>query len=133
MIQWDQYPTYDGRSVSFRGTLLDDAVLSYSNISQARGGGYSNFTLSPADGYSTLGSIIPALEGWEWTLYYPGDSIATVYQLDDKAFTVEFPFPEALGDPSDYVVLTWGYIDDSRTPRIGENIDVLGYARIRED
>ena len=51
---------------------------------------------APADGYSTLGSIIPALEGWEWTLDYPGDSIATVYQLDDKAFTVEFPFPEAL-------------------------------------
>ena len=133
MIQWDQYPTYDGRSVSFRGTLLDDAVLSYSNISQARGGGYSNFSLSPADGYDYSGSVLPALGGWEWTLDEPGDSIATVYQLDERAFTVEFPFPQALENPSDYVVVVWGYEDETRTPRIAPNIDVLGYARIREE
>ena len=133
LIQWDQYPTYDGRSVSFGGTLLADAVLSGSTISQAIREGYPNFTLSPADGYDYSGSISPALEGGEWPLDELGDSIATVYQLDDRAFTVEFPFPQALGDPSDYVVVVWGYIDDSRTPRIDENVDVLGYARIRED
>ena len=46
LIQWDQHPTYDGQEVSFSGTLLDDAVLSSETISQAREGGYSNFTLS---------------------------------------------------------------------------------------
>ena len=132
LIQWDQYPSYDGRSVRFRGTLLEDAVLSAPIVHQTIEE-YSNFTLSPADGYGSLGSIFPALEGREWALENPGDSIATVYQLDDKAFTVEFPFPEALGNPSDYIVIVWGYKDDSRTPRIYNDIDPLGYARIREE
>ena len=44
LIQWDQYPTYDGRSVTFEGTLLDDAVLVNDN---PRSGGYQNFTFSP--------------------------------------------------------------------------------------
>ena len=38
VVQWSQYPTYDGNSVTFRGVLLDGAVLSSETIEQARGG-----------------------------------------------------------------------------------------------
>ena len=50
---------------------------------------------------------------------------------DTKSFTITFPFPEALRNPSDYVVMIGGYQDSSRTPRIGSQADTLGYARIR--
>ena len=133
LIQWDQHPTYDGQEVSFNGTLLDDAVLSQETLSRAREGGYSNFTLSLADDRGYVGSILPPLESFTWILDDPGDTVATVYRLDERAFTVTFQFPQALGSPSDYAVLVWGYKDDTRTPTIGDNIDVLGYARIRNE
>ena len=135
LIQWDQYPTYDGRSVTFSGTLLDGAVLSKETIEQARsGGGYSTFTLNSADAHDYAGSILPPLTGnRKWKLDDPKDSVADTYSLDvaTKSFTITFPFPEALATPSDYVVVVWGFQDASRTPRIGSNIDILGYARIR--
>ena len=133
LIQWDQHPTYNGQEVSFRGTLLDDAVLSWETLSWAREGGYSNFTLSLADDHGHLGSILPPLESSTWTLDDPGDTVATVYQLDERAFTVKFQFPQALDSPSDYAVIIWGFRNETRNPSIGENIDVLGYARIRAD
>ena len=133
LIQWDQHPTYDGQDVSFNGTLLDDAVLSRETLSRAREGGYTNFTLSLADDHGIVGHILPPLESGSWILDDPGDTVATVYQLDERAFTVTFQFPQALGSPSDYAVLVWGYKDDTRTPTIGDNIDVLGYARIRNE
>ena len=133
LIQWDQHPTYNGQEVSFRGTLLDDAVLSWETLSRAREGGYSNFTLSLADDRGYLGSILPPLESSTWTLDDPGDTVATVYQLDERAFTVKFLFPPALDSPSDYAVIIWGFRNETRNPSIGENIDVLGYARIRAD
>ena len=69
-----------------------------------------------------------------WTLDDPGDTVATVYQLDEGAFTVKFQFPQALDSPSDYVVLVWGYKDDTRTQSIYEDsVDPLGYARIRDE
>ena len=132
LIQWDQYPTYDGHSVTFSGTLLNDAVLSKGTLHQAREGGYSNFSLSHADKHEHAGNILPPLdEGRNWKLNEPGSSVATEYRLHERVFTIEFPFPQALGSPSDYVVLVWGFGDESRTPNIGEVIDVLGYARIR--
>ena len=133
LIQWDQHPTYNGQEVSFRGTLLDDAVLSWETLSRAREGGYSNFPLSLADDHGHLGSILPPLESFTWTLDDPGDTVATVYQLDERAFTVKFQFPQALDSPSDYAVIVWGFRNETRNPSIGENIDVLGYARIRAD
>ena len=130
VIQWDQHPTYDGHSVTFSGTLLDDAVLTAETIEQARAGGYQPFILRLADAYEFAGFILPP--GWSWSLG-TGDSVADTYSLDDdtKSFTITFPFPEALGNPSDYVVIIDGYQDSSRTPRIGSNVDSLGYARIR--
>ena len=135
LIQWDQHPTYDGQEVALSGTLLDDAVLSSEIISQAReGGGYSNFTLSLANGRDLVGFILPSLEGGRrWLLENPGDTVATVYQLYERSFTVKFPFPQMLDSPSDYTVIVWGFRDESRTPSIGENIDILGYARIRAE
>ena len=134
LIQWDQHPTYDGQDVSFNGTLLDDAVLSSETISQAREGeGYSNFSFRLADDYDYLGTILPPLESGRWLLDGTSHTVATVYQLDEGAFTVKFQFPQALDSPSDYVVLVWGYKDDTRTPTIGDNIDMLGYARIRDE
>ena len=134
LVQWDRYPTYDedGQEISFSGTLLEDAILSSETIQQAREGGYSNFILSLADDQSYLGSILPPLDdNSSWILEDPGDTVATVYQLAERVFTVTFPFPTALSSPSDYVVIVWGYRDERRTPSIGNNIDVLGYARIR--
>ena len=133
MIQWGQYPAYDGHAVTFKGTLLSEAVLAAGTITEAQeGGGYSNFTLTPADDDGAYGSILPPLKsGKTWTLEDPGDTVATVYELDDRAFTVTFPFPEALGRPSDYVVVAWGFQDETRTPTVNASIDILGYARIR--
>ena len=132
LVQWGRYPTYDEETqeVSFGGTLLGDAILSSQTIRQARQGGYSNFTLSIADVHDVLGSILPPLDHGNWTLD-PEDAVASGYQLDEGVFTVRFPFPTALSSPSDYVVIVWGFRDERRTPSIGDNIDVLGYARIR--
>ena len=132
LVQWDQFPTFDGRWVSFRGTLLDGAVLSKATISQARSGGYQNFVMGQADDNEYVGTILPPLSGGRsWKLDDPGDSVATSYQLGGKEFDIRFLFPEALGDPSGYVVTVWGFQDENRTPNIGEKVDLLGYARIR--
>ena len=133
LVQWNQHPTYDGHSVTFR-TLLAGAVLSKETIGQVRTGGYQNFTLSIADGQEYVGTILPPFtDGRRWKLNDPGDSVADTYSLDAaaKSFTITFPFPEVLGTPLDYLVIVWGFQDDSRTPRITSDVDILGYARIR--
>ena len=131
LIQWTQPPTHDGNnSVSFEGVLLEDAVLV--NDTPQRGG-YANFSLYTADG-EWVGSILPGLETGKWTLDNPGDTVAGKYLInpETRSFIIEFPFPQKLeGVPSDYVVAVWGFQDTSRTPTIGENLDLLGYARIR--
>ena len=132
LIQWDQRPTYDGQEVSFSGTLLDDAVLSKETLSRAREAGPTNFQLILAADNAYVGSILPPPESG-WILNDAGDTVATVYQLDERAFTVTFQFPQVPGSPSDYVVLVWGYKDDTRTPTIGANTDPLGKARIRNE
>ena len=129
LIQWHQYPTYDGDSVTFRGTLLGDAVLPRETVDQAMwGDGYQNFDLYAIDGYEFAGFILPG--GPNWSLKHLGDTVATEYRLDGRTFTVEFPFPKALSGPSGYVVHIWGYQDETKTPVFGK-IDNLGYARIR--
>ena len=131
LIQWTQPPTHDGsNSVSFEGVLQEDAVLVNNT---PKHGGYANFSLYAADG-AWVGSILPALETGKWTLDDAGDTIAGKYLInpDARVFIIEFPFPEKLeGTPSDYVVAVWGFQDASRSPTIGENLDLLGYARIR--
>ena len=110
--------------------MLNKAVLA-GTITEAQEDGYQNFSLTKAGDDSYVGSILPPLKGgWTWTLDL-ADSVATVYELDDRAFTVTFPFPKALIRPSDFVVVAWGFQDASRTPTIYDEIDVLGYARIR--
>ena len=132
LIQWTQPPTYDGsNSVRAEGVLLSDAVLTNT---APRSGGYSNFTLTLADAQEYLGSILPDLTGWEWNLDSPRDTVAIKYQIDPntRSFVIQFPWPQQLeGAPSNYVVAVWGFQDASRTPTIGENLDLLGYARIR--
>ena len=132
LIQWDQYPIHSGNTVAFRGILLRDSVLSQETIELARKGGYTNFTLSPADGHERTGSILPPFDdGRSWTLDAPGDTTAIEYRLDGRTFTVKFRLRQGLGAPSDYVIKIWGHPDASRIPYTGENIDILGYARIR--
>ena len=131
VIQWGQYPTYDGHSVTFSGTLLDGAVLAAGTIEQARAGGFQPFMLRLADAYGFAGFILPTFTGGRRWQLDPGDSVADTYSLGDGTFTITFPFPEALGYPSDYIVVISGYQDSSRTPRIASEIDILGYARIR--
>ena len=134
LIQWDQYPTYDGHSVTFRGTLLDDASLAKETIENARRGGFQNFTLHKTRGISFVGSILPALnDDRDWQLDDLGDAIATEYLLEGKTFIIEFPLPQSFRNPSDYAVFVWGYMDESRRPFINTSVDPLGYARIRAD
>ena len=37
VVQWDHYPSYDGHSVTFNGTLLDGAVLTAGNHRTGKG------------------------------------------------------------------------------------------------
>ena len=131
LIAWDQYPTYDGVFVTFSGTLLDEAILTNETLADARSGGYSNFTVTSANGYDHLGASLPPLNAGQWILDDPGDAVATNYQLEQRTFTVRFRYPKALGEPSDYVVLVWGFQDTAETPFFGGIRDVLGYARFR--
>ena len=135
MIQWDEYPTHDGRFVSFKGTVVGGAVLSKPHLALARGGGYQNFSLSPADEHTATGNILPPLEaGRSWNTERTGSTVAADYRLEGQTFTVTFEFPTRLGtDPSTYVVVVWGFQDESRTPTISEVLDILGYARIRTE
>ena len=133
LVRWDEYPTVEGPHVLFTGTLLQGAQLTQPTNTKARKGGYPNFTLSPADAHTFEGSILPRVGGGrEWTLDNPGDTVAWIYGIDGNIFTVKFPFPRGLGkDPSQYVVIVWGFPDASRTPTIYDPVDILGYARIR--
>ena len=134
LIQWDERPRYDGESVTFRGTLLGQAVLSKETVRYARSGGYQNFTLSRVDQPEYVGTILPMLvDGSTWRLDDPGDTVATEYLIEGRTFTVTFRFPESLENPADYVVIVWGFEDAQRKPVLGRNVDLLGYARIRVD
>ncbi len=133
LIEWVQYPTYDGDSITFSGALLGNAVLSNETLNEAeKGGTYQNFTISQADEFEHIGTIFPPLDDNSyWHLDDPGDTNALNYQLQEGSFTIKFRPRQALRNLSDYVVIVWGFQDDSRTPFIGEDIDILGYARIR--
>ena len=134
LIQWDQYPTYDGLSVTFRGTLLGDATLSRETVERARSGGSQNFWLVRADEIGYEGSILPALpDDREWHLDDPGDAVATRYLLEGRTINVKFTFPRSLDSPSSYGIIVWGFKDDSRRPFLTTKVDPLGYARIRAD
>ncbi len=133
LIQWDQSPLYDGEFVTFSGTLLGDAVLSKETIADARTGGHQNFTLASVDGYDYVGAILPRLVSGRWILDDPGDVVATDYRLEQGKFTVRFRFPQALGDPSGYVVLVWGFQGGSRSSFFGWEVDVLGSTRLQAE
>ena len=132
LIKWVQYPIYDGRSIAFEGVLLGDAVLVSTD---PEGDTYQNFIMRPADDWGWGGYILPPLPGnRKWNLDdRPGDSVAEKYFFypATRKFVVKFTFPPSLGNPEDYVVIVRGFQDESRTPSINEEIDLLGYARIR--
>ena len=132
LIQWDRFPTYDGQMVTFSGTLLGDAVLSNETLTEAQENG-RNFTLLRVTDNQSVGSVLPPPKAnWRWNLNDPGDVVATQYELDDGTFSVRFRFPQALGDPSDYVVRVYGFQDGNRSSFFGWEVDVLGGARIVE-
>lgn len=134
LVQWDQPPTCDGEHVTFSGTLLGGAVLSSGDIELARKDGYQNFHLLTIEGWEFTGNICPPFDD---TLCmsprHPGDTNALDYQLEGRTFTVNFRFPQDLGDPFDYFVDVWGFRDERRIPELSEDRDRLGYARIREE
>ncbi len=134
LIQWTRHPTYEDGVVTFEGTYLNGAEPSF-RLPRPRGSQYANFSLRTVDDGKWLGSILVPLSGNRtWTLDDPGDVVADTYMIDEASntFTVTFDFPEGLGDnPSDYVVHVMGFQNSDREATIGENIDRLGYARIR--
>lgn len=129
LIQWEEYPTYDGEFVTFSGSLLGGAVLSSGTIGEANRDGYGNFHIYSVGDSKFTGNISPA--GQNRAPRDPGDTTALEYRLEGGTFTVRFRLPQALGDPSGYFVDVWGFQDESRTPVIWPDRDRLGYARIR--
>ena len=135
LIQWTLHPAYENGVVSLEGAFLNGAEPSF-RLPRPRGvSTYANFSLRTADDAEYVGGILEPLSGNRtWTLDDPGDVVADTYRIDNAAqtFSVVFDFPEGLADsPSDYVVLVLGFQNSDRMPTIGENIDTLGYARIR--
>ena len=134
LIQWTQYPTYDGDSVTFRGTLLGDAVLSNETFKAAQSGQWQNFRLQRVGTGAYIGTILPQRDGdRDWLLDDIGDTIAQEYQLDKGSFSVTFSFAfgHQFGDASDYFISVWGFHDETRKPFTQQATDLLGYARIR--
>ena len=131
LVEWKQFPVYDRGTVTLQGELLGEAVFQDVDLKNPkRNERYtSNFTISAANGSRHVGSILP---GDDW-VFGPEDAGASKhhYYPATGEFILEFPFPKILGEPSDYVVVVWGFQDETRTPFIGEKIDILGYARIR--
>ena len=134
LIQWTRYPTYENGVVTFEGIFLNGAEPSF-RLPRPPGPHYSTFYLRTAEDRKHVGSILEPLSGNRtWPLDDPGDVVADTYLMDDASntFTVTFDFPEGLeGNPSDYVVRVMGFQNSDREATIGENIDLLGYARIR--
>ncbi len=134
LVRWNDYPAYEGGGVSFRGTLLGNAVLQQTKR-EAQEGGFQPYTLTVADGHDFVGHILPNLEaGREWILDDDtGSAVATEYFFypSTNQFKIRFPFPKALSDPTEYVLLVWGYEDASQKQPDGEDANILGYARIR--
>ena len=114
-----------------QGELLGEAVFQDVDLKNPKREQWytSNFTISAANGREHVGAILP---GDDW-VFGPEDAGASKhhYYPATGEFILEFPFPRILGEPSDYVIVVWGFQDETRTPFIGENIDILGYARIR--
>ena len=134
LIKWTRHPTYEDGVVTLEGTYLNGAEPSF-RLPRPRGSQHANFSLRRADDGKWLGSILVPLSGNRtWTLDDPGDVVADTYLIDNTSntFTVTFDFPEGLGsNPSDYVVKVIGFQNSDREATIGENIDTLGYSRIR--
>ena len=137
LVRWEDYPTFDRGTVSFRGTLLKDAVLNQTK-KEAQKGGWHPYSLSIADGEDYIGYILPPLEGGtSWALNSDsGSAVAKDYFFypATNQFKISFPFPKSLGDdPSGYVVVIWGYEDASQKQPRGKDPNILGYARIRAE
>ena len=95
-------------------------------------GTYQNFSLHSTDDYKFLGVIFPPLgDEWYWPLDDPGDTNALEYNLEGGSFSIKFRLRQSLRNPTDYEVFVWGFIDHTRTPYVGKNVDLIGYARIR--
>ena len=129
LVEWEERPAYDESTgmVTLKGTLLEDAV--FTDIGQ-RTSGYPSFTLVRADSRRKLGSILPPVSGPGWILDDPADVVATSYEVAGQEFSVTFQFP-LYGDPTDYVVVVWGYLGEHRIVTIRDGADPLGYSRIR--
>ena len=117
LIQWDQYPTYDGEFVTFSGTLLGDAVLSSGTIEEANRDSYGNFHIYSVADSKFTGNISPP--GLNRPPREPGDVTTLEFRLEDRTFTVRFRFPQKLGNPSDYIVDVWGFRTKAELPSSG--------------
>ncbi len=131
LVEWEKYPLYERGTVKLEGKLLEGATFQDVDLKNPSEGGlyFSTFTISNASEIDFAGSILP---GNDW-VFDPGDAGASAhhYYPATNTFILEFPFPEVLGEPSNYAIVVWGFPDHSRTPFTDEDIDILGYARIR--
>ena len=139
LVEWVAYPTFnrEGNYIAFRGRLLAGAVLNH-GVGSDGASGFQNFTFIWADGeeHGIAGGILPSLpSGRTWDLSNSDSLVASTYTILDQTteeFIINFPFASHMvGEPSDYVVSVHGFQDATRTPTIGTDIDLLGYARIR--
>lgn len=134
LVEWVKSPTYENGYVSFKATLLEEAVF------EPQKGPCMNLALNAneakEDGSHFAGWVMqPAYGNWNWDID-PPDVVATSCLLDTAAgtLTVRFPFHNAHeGQPSDYHITLWGFQNSDMVPTIydGDHADPLGYARIR--
>ena len=134
LVEWDEYPTFEGDYISFSGRLLGDAILSH-DVGTDGFNKLQNFSFRRADSREPLGNILSPLPGGRtWNLTGSDSVVASTYILNHatKEFSVTFQFDGNVeGNPMDYLVLVYGFQDDSRTVTIGQSGDLLAYARIR--
>lgn len=134
LVQWDNLPAFNPatNTVAFSGSLLGNAVLLAPHISIAREKQW-NFSVCHSKNERCEGAILPYFtDGTQWVLDdHSGSSVAVIYDVKAQTFSVEFPFPKALENPTDYVVVIRGFQNAKRVPTIDSNDDILGYARIR--
>ena len=134
LVEWDEYPTFDEGYVSLSGRLLGNSILNH-DVGTDGFGKLQNFSLRRADSRQPFGNILsPLPSGRTWNLTESDSVVASTYVLDHATgdFSVTFQFDGNVeGNPMDYVVLVYGFQDNSRTATIGQSADLLAYARIR--
>ncbi len=91
LIRWEQYPTFAGGVVKFKGVLLGDSTLVSRDATEISRFEFAAFKLRSVDGGADLGSILPPpREGKKWILDDPGDVQAANFAINEAERRFQF-------------------------------------------